>query len=90
MAYTLGQLGAQPRFPDATPSFQRAIWTTSHTPPPPQVGARATVRVVLARLTAPGIVRVQASVSIQRPGLVPFPLGTIVVLTGCRWLANGF
>jgi hypothetical protein len=90
MAYSLGRLGPRPAFPDATPWFERAMWAMSHTPPPPQVGAQATVKVESARLAERGIVHVQVIVSIHRPGLVPFRMGAVVVLTGCRWLANGF
>jgi hypothetical protein len=90
MAYSLGRPGARPSFPDATASFQQAIWGMPHSPPPWLAGAPVTVTLTSARLNAPGIAVARFSVRIDRPGLTAFPILVAVSLRGCRWLAGGF
>jgi hypothetical protein len=90
MAYSLGRLGARPSFPDATVSFQQAIWGMPHSPPPWLAAAPVTVTLTSAQLNAPGIAVAHFSVRIERPGLTPFPTLVAVSLRGCRWLAGGF
>lgn len=90
MAYSLGRLGARPSFPDATASFQQAIWGMPHSPPPWLAGAPVTVALTSARLNAPGIAVAHFSVRIGRPGVTAFPTLVAVSLRGCRWLAGGF
>jgi hypothetical protein len=90
MAYSLRRLGPRPSFPDATVSFQQAIWGMPHSPPPALAAAPVTVTRTGAELTAPGIAVARFSVRIERPGLTAFPMLVAVSLRGCRWLAGGF
>jgi hypothetical protein len=90
MAYSLGRLGSHPPFPDATAEFRQAIWGMSHSPPPALAGVLASVTLIRAKLTGPGVVVARFTVRIDRPGLTSFPLLVVVSLRGCRWLAGGF